>query len=121
MKRIGIAISLVFVMCGQSFAQIASDGRQLPDGYVSDRCTAFPDGDYGECCVAHDKDYYFGGTSAERRASDKRLKQCVLSKGGGWKRRMIANTMYFGVRLGGIGLGKGPFSWGFGKRYKKPD
>lgn len=121
MKRIGIAgFCLIIVMCGQSFAE-ATDERQLPEGYVSDRCTAFPDGNYGDCCIAHDKDYFFGGTRAERKASDKRLKQCVLSKGGGWKRRLLANTMYLGVRLGGIGVGKGPFSWGFGKRYKKPN
>ncbi len=121
MKRIGMAtFCLIIVMCGQSFAE-ATDERQLPEGYVSDRCTAFPDGNYGDCCVAHDKDYFFGGTRAERKASDKRLKQCVLSKGGGWKRRLLANTMYLGVRLGGIGVGKGPFSWGFGKRYKKPN
>lgn len=95
------------------------DERKLPDDYVSDRCTGFPDGNYADCCVAHDKDYFFGGTKVERKASDERLKQCVLSKGSGWKRRFLANAIYLGVRLGGVEFLKAPFSWGFGKRYKK--
>ncbi len=119
MKRHSIlTFCLLLTLCGTTFAQ-AADQRKLPDGYVSDNCTAFPDGNYGDCCVAHDKDYFFGGTKAERKASDQRLKECVVSKGNGWKRRMLGNAIYLGVRVGGVGFLKAPFSWGFGKRYKK--
>lgn len=118
MQKILVILALILCLFATAIPQI-SDSRKLPDDYISDKCTAFPNGNYAECCIAHDKDYFFGGAKAERKASDKRLKACVLSKGRGWKRRFLANAMYLGVRVGGVGFLKAPFSWGFGKRYKK--
>jgi hypothetical protein len=120
MQRILPTLFLLLCLSVTAFAQVG-DTRQLPDDYVSDNCTGFPDGNYADCCKAHDKDYFFGGTRAERKGSDQRLKECVLSKGSGWKRRFLANAMYLGVRVGGVGFLKAPFSWGFGKRWKKKD
>ncbi len=119
MKLFGSAILCLVILAGGQFFAQAPVERQLPESYVSDRCTAFPDGDYASCCVAHDKDYFFGGTWAERRASDKRLRECVLSTGSGFKRKFLANAMYMGVRVGGVGFFRAPFSWGFGRRYTK--
>jgi len=118
MKKVFLTGLVALFLCSTLFSQ-TSDERKLPADYVSDNCTGFPDGDYADCCVAHDKDYFFGGTKAERKAADLRLKQCVLSKGSGWKRTFLANAMYMGVRVGGVGFLKAPFSWGFGKRWKK--
>lgn len=118
MQRLVFTFFLLLCLSATAFPQIA-DTQKLPDDYVSDKCTAFPDGNYADCCVAHDKDYFFGGTKAERKASDKRLKSCVLSKGSGWKRKILTSMMYMGVRVGGVGFLNFPFSWGFGKRYKK--
>jgi hypothetical protein len=118
MQRILATLLLLLCLSTTAFPQ-ASDSRQPPKDYASDNCSLFPDGNYADCCVAHDKDYFFGGTKAERKASDQRLKQCVLSKGSGWQRKFLANAIYLGVRVGGVGFLRAPFSWGFGKRWKK--
>jgi hypothetical protein len=86
--------------------------KEAPPDFVGDGCTFFPDGDYADCCLAHDRDYYRGGTRAERKASDKRLQQCVRSKG----HKYISKLMYLGVRISGGAWLKAPFSWGFGQR-----
>ncbi len=90
--------------------------RRLPDGRPSDNCTLFPDGDWADCCIAHDIEYFHGGTGSMRKAADRRLRQCVAGKG----HKVIARIMYIGVRVGGVGFLKLPFSWGFGKRRRPP-
>lgn len=89
--------------------------QEAPPEFIGDGCTLFPDGDYADCCLAHDRDYYRGGTKAERKASDKRLRQCIRNKG----HKYISTFMYFGVRLGGGAWLRAPFSWGFGQRSHK--
>lgn len=93
------------------FAQSTNGPVQPPAGHKFDGCSMFPDGDYGECCEAHDRDYFIGGTSAERKASDKRLRDCVRAKG----HKYIAPLMYLGVRIGGVSWLPTPFKWGFGQ------
>jgi len=100
-------------------AQDVKSERQLPSDYVSDRCSLFPDGDWGHCCVEHDKAYFFGGTKQQRRAADNKLYECVKAKGGR-KHQFIAKMMWIGVRVGGVGFLPTPFRWGFGKDWKKP-
>lgn len=58
-------------------------------------CTAFPDGEEGMCCKAHDEAYR-GGT-LDRKEADKALYQCVRDNGEPYK----AIVMYVGVRLFG--------------------
>lgn len=123
-KSIGMTIRSILLAglislaaASPSFGQAA--GRPMPTEFRSDNCTLFPDGDYAECCVAHDRDYFFGGSLKERRSSDKRLRNCVKSKGKGWERRLLANAMYIGVRLGGISFLPTPFRWGFGNRWPR--
>lgn len=89
--------------------------RKLPQNYVSDNCTSFPDGNYADCCVEHDKAYFFGGTKKDRRAADDRLRDCVRSKG----HRFISKIMWVGVRIGGVAFLPTPFRWGFGKDWEK--
>ena len=86
---------------------------ELPLGFKTDGCSMFPDGNYRDCCVAHDVDYYKGGKG--RRASDKRLYRCVKSKKG-WQNKFIAPLMYIGVRVGGVSFLPTPFRWGFGRK-----
>jgi len=113
--KLVLALSLALAMSLGIAAQ-TSTTRVMPADFKSDNCTLFPDGDYADCCEEHDKDYYFGGTNAERKASDARLKQCVASKGKGWKRRLLAKSVYLGVRLGGVQWLPTPFRWGFGNK-----
>lgn len=110
-----LALTIFTVTISTDFAQ-TPDNRKLPDNYVSDNCSWFPDGDYGDCCVEHDKDYFFGGTWHERRASDKRLVACVRAKG----HKYISKMMWIGVRLGGVSFLPSSFRWGFGSDWETP-
>lgn len=100
---------------GQWFSQERLGRVQPPEGYRPDGCSMFPDGDWGECCVAHDRDYFVGGTKAERKASDTRLRKCVRAKG----HKYISVIMYYGVRIGGVAFLQTPFRWGFGQPKSK--
>ena len=86
--------------------------QEVPADFKSDGCSLWPDGDYRSCCEAHDRDYYRGGTGAERRASDERLSSCVRAKG----HKILAPLMYLGVRIGGVSWLPTPFRWGFGQK-----
>jgi len=99
-----------------AFGQTVSS-RVMPADFKSDGCSLFPDGNYRECCVEHDKAYYFGGTKEERKAADRQLCSCIRAKG----HRFLAPLMYLGVRIGGGAWLPTPFRWGFGKnnRLKK--
>ena len=105
-----------------AFAQNSSgqttEPRNPPSDFESDKCSLFPDCDYGDCCIEHDNTYYFGGTSKERRRADVKLYRCVKAKKG-FHHKIIAPLMYVGVRIGGVSWLPTPFRWGFGKK-KKP-
>ena len=90
---------------------------EAPANFVRDGCSLFPDGDYADCCQAHDRDYYRGGTKAERKASDKRLEQCVRAKG----HKFLSKMIYLGVRIGGVPWLPTSFRWGFGRDLKKKE
>lgn len=96
----------------------ASKDVEIPADFKSDNCTFFPDGNYCDCCVAHDRDYYKGGSWKERRRSDNRLYRCVKSKKG-WQNKFIAPVMWVGVRVFGTSILPTKFRWGFGKDRKK--
>ena len=120
MYRPVTAILLVsFVLLTPGRPQVAnpqtSQLKEAPPEFVGDGCTWFPDGDYADCCLAHDRDYYRGGTDEERKASDKRLALCVRSKG----HKYLSRLMFLGVRVGGVGWLHAPFSWGFGQRKRE--
>lgn len=86
----------------------------VPSDFKSDGCTSFPDGDYFECCVEHDKAYYAGGSWIARWRADKKLYKCVSAKGG-FKHKFIAPVMWAGVRVFGAPFLPTSFRWGFGK------
>lgn len=62
-----------------------------------DYCSFWPDGKYGSCCKQHDIDYTAGGNWRDRRAADKKLRDCIAKKQG----RLMAWTMWIGVRCVG--------------------
>lgn len=82
--------------------------------FVTDGCTGFPDGNYYDCCVQHDREYYAGGSGKERWRSDKKLFLCVAAKPQFYN-KLIAPIIWLGVRVGGVSWLKASFSWGFGK------
>jgi hypothetical protein len=117
MNRLSAVVVSLSLFIVSVIPQTRSDNTrtEAPPDFVGDGCTFFPDGDYADCCLAHDHDYYYGGTKAERKASDKRLRQCVRNKG----HKYISRLMYLGVRIGGGAWLKAPFSWGFGLRKER--
>jgi hypothetical protein len=78
-----------------------------------DGCSWWPDGDYRDCCQAHDYAYWCGGSPAERATADERLRACVAQKRGG----AYARLMWLGVRAGGHPSVPLYFRWGFGHPY----
>jgi len=111
-----LLFAVVFSISGFSQTNLV---RPMPADFKSDGCSLFPDGNYRDCCVEHDKAYYLGGTKAERRAADKRLCDCVRAKG----HRFLSPVIFLGVRIGGVAWLPTPFRWGFGKTngLKKPN
>ena len=117
LRKYIFVLGVAAVMSITSFAQI-SKYPEMPPDFKSDGCTFFPDRDYVDCCVEHDKAYYFGGTLKDRRAADDELYRCVAEKVGP-KRVMTAKIMWLGVRLGGVSFLPTPFRWGFGNKYPR--
>ena len=62
------------------------------------------------CCVVHDRAYWAGGTWADRRAADRRLRQCVAANG----HPLWAWLMWAGVRIGGTPYLPTAWRWGYG-------
>lgn len=114
MKRLTVFIGISLLLVTHIPAQTArvDTRRDPPADFKGDGCTMWPDGDYRSCCEAHDRDYYRGGTGAERKASDRRLRDCVRAKG----HKYLAPLMYLGVRIGGVSWLPTPFRWGFGQK-----
>lgn len=103
-----------------SFCAMSLNANELKP-FKSDGCSLFPDGTFKQqklwlaCCVAHDFDYWQGGTAMQREQSDARLKQCVNEVG----EPAIANLMLAGVRVGGSPYFPTPFRWGYGWPYPR--
>ena len=120
MKR-SLFIFVFFVFAAVNVtSQVAQIEKPIepPADFVGDGCTMFPDGDWGDCCLQHDKAYFRGGTQAMRKAADGQLFSCVRAKGG-FRHRVISDLMWLGVRVGGGIFTDKPFSWGFGQPKKK--
>lgn len=83
--------------------------------FKSDGCSLFPDGDYRNCCVAHDLAYFGGGSWTARWRADKSLYKCVAQTKG-FEHKVIAPVMWLGVRIGGVHFLPTPFRWGFGRK-----
>lgn len=92
---------------------------QLND-FSSDGCSLFPDGTPGEqtlwcdCCFTHDIAYWQGGNRKQKEQADEALRECVLQKTAS---RLLANSMYYGVKLGGSPVFPSWYRWAYGWRY----
>lgn len=75
----------------------------------------FPDGDWGGCCVEHDRAYWAGGSRMQRLEADIRLMLCVARKRSIW----LGIIMFIGVQFGGAPWLPFPWRWGYGWTYKK--
>ncbi|MDH3492693.1 MAG: hypothetical protein OEM82_04020 [Acidobacteriota bacterium] len=126
MKRRGLCILFILFAVatatafGQTNGGAATSEPEIPADFESDGCTWFPDGNYRDCCVAHDEDYFKGGSCRQRRESDARLYRCVKSKKG-WRNKILAPIMWVGVRVLGSPILPTRFRWGFGIKNKKKE
>lgn len=118
MKQVIAAALITLFLASNIFAHNNLTDGNVPANFKSDGCTLFPDGDYQDCCFAHDLSYFKGGSISERRRADVNLYKCVKSKEGRW-RKFAAPLMYLGVRIGGVSFLPTPFRWGFGRKKKK--
>ena len=90
------------------------------DDFSSDGCSQFPDGTLSQqdlwcdCCITHDIAYWQGGSRKQKKQADKELRQCILNK---TNNTLLANTMYFGVTIGGLPIFPTWYRWGYGWRY----
>jgi len=111
---------VLIILCGLSSSFVLADASQLKP-FTSDGCSLFPDGTIKKqnlwlhCCIAHDIDYWQGGTKDQRLASDKRLRSCVARVG----KSGIATLMLAGVRVGGTPYLPTSFRWGYGWTYPR--
>jgi hypothetical protein len=98
------------------WAKIERDPPAKP--FKSDGCSMFFDSWDGIClypaCFLHDLKYWAGypDEDVERLVADAELMIDVARVVGGTK---LAETMFFGVRVGGHEVFKQSFSWGFGR------
>lgn len=118
-KKLLVSLCVGVVLSSSGFGQTANE-RVMPPEFKSDGCTLFPDGNYRDCCVEHDKSYYFGGSFKERRAADNRLYKCVKSKDGKHN-KMVARMMWIGVRVGAVSFLPTRFRWGFGNKWPRKE
>ncbi len=88
--------------------------------FSSDGCSHFPDGTVTEiklwcgCCIAHDLAYWQGGSRAQKKQADESLRECVFQS---TNNQLLAETMYLGVRFGGLPIYPVWYRWGYGWDY----
>jgi len=106
-------ISILFLISSSTLAE------QLAD-FTSDGCSQFPDGTISEknlwcgCCITHDIAYWQGGSQQQKKQADEALRACILQS---TQSHLLANTMYVGVRLGGLPIFPVWYRWGYGWEY----
>lgn len=87
--------------------------------FATDGCSLWFDGTleqpnlWRHCCVAHDFDYWQGGSKALRQKSDETLQACVEEAQG----ISMADYIYTNVRWGGSPYWINYYRWGYGWSY----
>ncbi len=113
MKRLYASIAILTLLLMQ-FSSAARAGDLKP--FASDGCSSFPDGTLSQqdlwlqCCAAHDRAYWKGGTRQERLDADLTLRSCVSQV----NEPEIAAVMMIGVRVGGSPAFPTRYRWGYG-------
>ncbi len=72
-----------------------------------------------ECCVVHDRAYYYGGTREEKQAADEALKQCVAKKLDDVTLGvLLGSAMQLAVSIGGLPYFATSYRWGYGEDFR---
>jgi len=111
---------LMLVTCCVLFSAGSLADQEALSAFATDGCSLFPDGSWAspnlwcDCCLAHDKIYWRGGSEEEREQADRGLEACVQKNSdNAW----LASAMYVGVRLGGGPYWPTWYRWGYGWDY----
>lgn len=108
---------LIFMFVALTIVHSSQANELKP--FTTDGCSMWIDGTleqpnlWRHCCVAHDLDYWQGGTKAQRKQSDERIQACVKQAQGPG----MANYIYSNVRWGGSPYWVSPYRWGYGWGY----
>lgn len=108
------ALGLIIVLLLAS----ASQANELKP-FTTDGCSMWIDGPleqpnlWRHCCVAHDLDYWKGGSKEQRKKSDEDIQACVKEAQGPG----MANYIYTNVRWGGSPYWMSSYRWGYGWDY----
>ena len=62
---------------------------------------------FRDCCLSHDKDYWYGGPKHLRTESDKRFRECVAAHGY----PILAWIFWVAIRIGGSPRLPLPWRW----------
>lgn len=87
--------------------------------FTTDECTLVDEGPpedpnaWCHCCVAHDLNYWKGGTAEEKERADQEFKRCIAA--AGYPDR--ARVMYNAVRIWGGAYLPAVWRWGYGWPY----
>ena len=110
---------LIALLAGNSFLFASFSQASELKPFTTDGCSMWIDGTleqpnlWRHCCVAHDLDYWKGGSADERKASDARIQACVKTALG----PRMADYMYSNVRWGGSPYWMSTYRWGYGWSY----
>ena len=115
MRSPGLLIALF--LASMLFANSSYANELKP--FTTDGCSLWVDGTpehpnlWRHCCVAHDLDYWKGGSEAQRKQSDENIQACVKAAQGPG----MADYMYKNVRWGGSPYWMNYYRWGYGWNY----
>lgn len=109
---------LTFLFIAAPMIAHVSQADEL-EPFTTDGCSMWIDGTLDQpnlwrhCCVAHDLDYWQGGSEEQRKKSDERIQACVKEAQGSG----MANYIYKNVRWGGSPYWMSLYRWGYGWDY----
>ncbi len=118
MRALGFIIALPIALPIALLIASTSQANELKP-FTTDGCSLWIDGTpeqpnlWRHCCVAHDLDYWKGGSEAQRKQSDARIQACVKEAQGPG----MANYIYKNVRWGGSPYWMNHYRWGYGWDY----
>lgn len=108
---------LIFLFIAPIIAHTSHANELKP--FTTDGCSLWMDGTleqpnlWRHCCVAHDLDYWKGGSEEQRKKADENIQACVNEAQGSG----MANYMYKNVRWGGSPYWMNYYRWGYGWDY----
>ena len=107
---ISIFLTIFFTWICFNFLHTTTNEITIKE-FTTDVCTGLPSTSFDECCIAHDRAYWKGGSAKQRLQADVEFKECVERK---TQSPVTAEIVYTAVRVGGTPFLPTPWRWGYG-------